>query len=346
MTVSVLAHLLALGGVPWSSAPALDVSLPIEARLVAAPAAVAEIPSPPPSPPPRRPPVPVIAEPPPPEVAKAAQDDAETVLPEEEAEKPATEAPRDAAMAAEAAVAEQRPAETAAPPEPPPEPASQTSEPLAVAMPTLRALPARAVLRYAVQTGEGGFTLGHSTIIWTLHDDRYVLESLTEASGVTALLVKGRIAQRSEGRVTDAGLRPESFAMERGKRRPQIAEFDWARARLSLRGGEVELPALAQDVLGFPFHLAMVLRGDEAPWSLSVTDGRKLRAYDFRVVARAPSPRAERFADAVHLRGSREGDGSLDVWLAPALHWLPVRIRTLDDKGRAMVLSLETEDLE
>lgn len=337
LTVSVLAHLLAVGGVPWSSAPTLEVSLPIEARLVAAPAPVVDRPPPPPSPPSRRPPLPVIAEPSPPEVTMAAQDVGETALPEAETATPAADVPGDEAPPAEPA------------PEPLPEAASaepQASETLAVAMPALRALPARAVLRYAVQTSEGGFTLGRSTITWTRSDERYVLESVTEASGVTALLVSGRIAQRSEGHVTDAGLRPERFAMERGKRSPQNAVFDWSRERLRLHSGEVELPAQAQDVLGFPFHLAMVLRGDEAPWRMAVTDGRKLREYDFRVVGRMPPPRAERFADAVHLRGSREGDGSLDVWLAPSLHWLPVRIRTLDDKGRAMVLSLEAEELE
>ena len=340
LTVSVFAHLLALGGVPWSSSPALDVRFPIEARLVAAPAPVVDIPPPPPPPPPRRPSVPVIAEPPP-----SPEEMAEPVLREDQAEQPADETPM-----AEESVAGEPIAEAPVSSEPsPPEP-TQTEpsppEPQAVAMSALRALPARAVLRYAVQTGEGGFTLGRSTITWTLRDGRYVLESVTEASGVTALLVRGRIAQRSEGRVTDTGLRPERFAMERGKRSPQNAEFDWARARLHLRGGEVELPAQAQDVLGFPFHLAMVLRGDEAPWRMAVTDGRKLREYDFRVVDRVPPPRAERFADVVHLRGSRAGDGSLDVWLAPSLHWLPVRIRTLDDKGRAMVLNLEAEDLE
>jgi hypothetical protein len=48
--------------------------------------------------------------------------------------------------------------------------------------------------------------------------------------------------------------------------------------------------------------------------------------------------------DTLHLQGGRAGEGTLDVWLAPTRHWLPVRIRSLDQKGGTLVFSLEGVD--
>ncbi len=222
------------------------------------------------------------------------------------------------------------------------------AEPPAAAMPAgslaLRELPHRVTLRYALQTGEGGFTLGYTLITWHASADHYVLESVTAASGVTALLVRSSATQRSEGRITAHGLVPEHYTLGRGKGRVQQARFDWQAGRLYLPGGDAQLPELAQDLLNFPFHLALTLRGDEAPWRMAVTDGRRLREYAFEVVGHAPGVAQQ--GDSLHLRGSRAGEGTLDVWLAPALHWLPVRIRTVDHKGTAMVLTLERAEYD
>lgn len=236
-----------------------------------------------------------------------------------------------------------------APPESPgPEAEPEPPAPQAVSMQprALRELPRRVTLRYALQTGEGGFTLGYTLITWHASGDRYVLESVTGASGVTALLVRSSATQRSEGQITVRGLVPDHYLMDRGKGRVQQARFDWQSARLSLSEAEVDLPTEAQDLLNFPFHLALTLRGDEEPWHMAVTDGRRLREYAFRIVGQGPAPAAAQHGDALHLRGSRAGDGTLDVWLAPALHWLPVRIRTVDHKGTAMVLTLERAEIQ
>jgi hypothetical protein len=45
--------------------------------------------------------------------------------------------------------------------------------------------------------------------------------------------------------------------------------------------------------------------------------------------------------ETLRLQGSRSGEGSLDVWLAPDRDWLPVRIQMLDQKGKVIVLILQ-----
>ncbi len=205
---------------------------------------------------------------------------------------------------------------------------------------TARTLPDRLALRYAVQAGDGGFTLGQSRYSWQVSEGRYSLTSVTEATGITALLLSKKIVQTSAGRITAAGLQPEQFQISKGKRGPPPARFDWPRKRLLLPSGEVALPATTQDLLSFPFHLAMTVRDDQMPWQLPVTNGKKLKDYDFRFVGREPLRILGRTSDTLHLRGSRPEEGSLDVWLAPDRHWLPVRIRTVDQNDQAMELNL------
>ena len=67
--------------------------------------------------------------------------------------------------------------------------------------------------------------------------------------------------------------------MTRGERKQDVARFDWANRRLETRRETVELPPLAQDLLSFPFHLAMTIREDSGTHLLHVTNGRKLRDY-------------------------------------------------------------------
>jgi hypothetical protein len=204
-----------------------------------------------------------------------------------------------------------------------------------------RKLPERIELIFIVQSGEDGFVIGQSTYSGWVRDGRYALTSVAEATGVTGLFVAGKIVQRSEGRVTARGLQPEQFSGEKGKRIQKPVRFDWARQRLALPSGEVDLPAQAQDLLSFSFHLALVAEADHFDRILPVTNGKKLREYRFRLIGREMLNSGANRIDTVHLRGSREGDGSLDVWLAPDRHWLPVRIRTLDDKGKVILLRLK-----
>jgi hypothetical protein len=204
-----------------------------------------------------------------------------------------------------------------------------------------RTLPERIELKFNVQAGEDGYVIGQSIYSGWVRNGRYSLTSVAEATGVAGVFVTGKIVQRSEGRVTARGLQPDLFSGEKGKRIQKPVRFDWPRQRLALPGGEVDLPAHTQDLLSFSFHLALVAEADNFDRILPVTNGKKLRDYRFRVIGREKLNFGVNRIDTVHLRGSREGDGSLDVWLAPDRHWLPVRIRTLDDKGKTIVLSLK-----
>ena len=334
--LSLLAHLIAAGNSNrWWTSPAREIPFPIETRLNLVPEAppaapISKTTSQPTKPPPN--PAAEVAT----EVANMA------------AAEPALPAP--VTPPEPAPVTTMTPPPVVAPegaPTPPPEnPPLSAAEVIAVPAPparALRPLPERIALRYLVQSGEDGFNIGQTTYSGQFRDGRYSLVSVTEATGITALFVSGKIIQTSEGRITANGLQPDQFWSAKGEKRQPPVRFDWVQQRLMLPTGGVELAPQTQDLTSFPFQLAMWVREDDAEWSLPVTNGKKLRDYRFRVIGREQLATGETRVETLHLQGGRAGEGSLDVWLAPARHWLPVRIRTLDQKGKVIVLTLQDE---
>lgn len=324
LLISLAAHLLMLASAgSWWTPPAEEIPFPIEANLVTPPAAA--VPAPPIAKPKLIRPTPVAAK------AVETPEPGPPVAPE-----PVTVA---APPTGTVAVAPVEP--PIATPIPPPSPAPEPAAVEPALPPTLRPLPERLNLRYAVRAGDGGFNLGQATYSWQRRDGHYTLVSVAEATGLASLFVSGKLVQTSEGAITAQGLRPDQYWLSRGERRQDTARFDWDARRLIQGNSGVELPAASQDVLSFPFHLAMTVGSLTTEWTLAVTNGRKLREYQFRNLGRERLAQGEGEIDTLHLQGSRSGEGTLDVWLAPSRHWLPLRIRTLDQKGKVMVLSLE-----
>jgi hypothetical protein len=203
-----------------------------------------------------------------------------------------------------------------------------------------RALPAQARLVYDVLAGKDGLKLGQAVYTWRLSGERYRLESVAEAQGVASLFLSGRIVQTSEGRIGSQGLVPDQFAETKKEKPKGSARFDWANRRLVMSKGTEPLAQGTQDLLSFPFHLAMTVQEDTADWQMPVTNGRKLKHYQFKVLGRERLQVGRNAVDALHVRGSRSDEESLDVWLAPERNWLPMRIRTMDDKGMPLEMKL------
>jgi len=241
------------------------------------------------------------------------------------------------------------PAETG-PPETEPPAAETPVEPTRAPAETPSPAPGRAVtrappggleIRYAIEVGEDRFVAGRSTYRWQTGSGRYRLENTIEATGVVALFMQGRIAQTSEGWVDGGGLRPERYTLTRGNRAPQVARFDWLANRLELGSGPHALHPQAQDLLSFPFHLALTARAGEPDFVMWVTNGRRFRDYAFRMLGEVVLEIGEQRLATLHLRGERPGESHLDVWMLPERGGVPVKVRTLDEKGQVIYLILE-----
>jgi len=331
----------------------------IDARLLpppAPPAAAPPVPAAPvPAPRPRRP------RPPPSAVAPteplpAASPIVETVVVADEAAAaeppPIAEAP---AAAEEAAAAEPNSLESAqAPPPvetaPPPEPFALAGEPLRLALAAIAdpraALPAAARWVYRTTNSEIRLASGTTYVDWSLGaDGRYDLRLSTAALGMTV------IELHSQGSLREFGLAPDRYTETRARRGPESANFDWdgRRVTFSARPHERGLAEGMQDRISFQVQLMLV--GQARPdlfrkgglVELSMAGRDDLAAYRFRSAGPESTATGIGAVEAVRLERvtASDAEARIEVWLAPKLNWLPVRLRFTDRLGRVTETVLE-----
>jgi len=335
VALSLLTHLWVLYGMPIQM-PHFDAApRTLEARLEPAPPLPPVVPrvhSPTPRPAVRhRPPAEHIASPPPlPPVMTAPL--SSFSLPIETA--PVEAAPPVAAptVAEQAPVAEPP---VAAPPVPPPR---------ALA----RRLPRRGEITYALYLGNDRFNVGRTLQSWEISGERYKLASISETTGLAAVFTRQRMAYESEGRLTAAGLRPEHFTTERvrsGKSEKAAADFNWTAASAAIGNPprSVALPSNAQDIVSFMYQLGLVPL-TPGRMELPITNGWKLERYelDIGIEEMLDTPFGPLRAVPVK-QVRRAGQETVELWLAPAYRWLPVRIRFFNREGEPSGEQLVTD---
>jgi len=221
-------------------------------------------------------------------------------------------------------------------------PPPSESEPVPVAVEDMVEVPPspkRVEIDFQLFRGKpGSGSVGRVKQVFQLEqDNRYMLHSVAEASGLVSLFVAGRFEERSEGMVTARGLVPVSFRQQRGSPdKVQVASFDWASHTVALEAGTrlnvVDVPDGAQDMLSFMYQFMFVPPLDEM--RITVANGRKLRTYAYnfegeeQVETRLGSLRAWHIAKA-----AAEGEEKTDLWLAMDYRFLPVKIRQTDKDG-------------
>ena len=202
-------------------------------------------------------------------------------------------------------------------------------------------MPAHGTIRYRVDRGEQGFELGRSIHEWALADGRYRITSVTETSGLAALLKPLRVELESRGRLTPEGLQPEYFAIRRdGKPGREQADFDWAQMQVRI-GGAGDSNAVThrllpgtQDLLSFNYQLGF-LAHPEADNNLPIATGKKYTTYPLQTLGDEEIEIPAGVFRTLHLRAP--GDNTTELWLAYDYWLLPVKIRHLDRHGDSFI---------
>lgn len=192
-------------------------------------------------------------------------------------------------------------------------------------------LPANARLVFDVLYGSNQMRIGRAEQRWHVENGRYELQ--TELVPILG----NRIRYVSTGRVGAQGLVPESFAEYRGRDTgPHTqAKFDWA-ARIVRFGRsgerkEARLETGAQDVNALGYQLGFL--GAWKGGAMQVTTGKKVAIYRFTRAANASRVTINGREVAAWPLRSDEGEDHTEIWVAPQLGNLPVRVvRTDDDK--------------
>ncbi len=201
-------------------------------------------------------------------------------------------------------------------------------------------LPARATYVYLTTGSEYKVLTGETSVAWTLADDgRYEARLATVALGITALELT------STGQVRRFGLAPERYTQKRIRRSEEAANFDWDKRRVtfSARSFERELREGIQDRLSFQFQLMALAQrlperfhaGAAVEFPVAGPDGVDTYAFLVGDEETIATELGEFVARKIERPRSVGGaDSRIEVWLAPALQWLPVKLRFTDRRGR------------
>jgi hypothetical protein len=180
---------------------------------------------------------------------------------------------------------------------------------------------------------------GDSALILSRRADSYALVSETKAG----FWFSAR--QSSRGRIGPDGVVPEEYN-ERNPNRPQMTtRFDWSGGQVSFTATDkiVATEPQMQDRLSLLLELGWPKRARAPKFDVPVAGVRGASIYHF--VERGPETvdtPAGRFETVKLERPMDASDDRLEVWLAPSLCNLPVRVRFTDRKGTVIANELRS----
>lgn len=201
------------------------------------------------------------------------------------------------------------------------------------ALPPAR-VPGSAQLAYEVNGTIRG--IGYSAdglLEWNLGNGLY------EARMTVRLPLLGSRSQTSTGRVDGSGLLPERFADKSSRERAAHFDHEQQRIRFSNNAPEAVLQAGAQDRLSVFLQLAARLQaapvqaGQLLEFQVAGAGGADLWRFRVGEEALLDLPAGEMRARRLVREARGPHDTQVELWLAPGLEHLPVRIRLEQSSG-------------
>lgn len=195
----------------------------------------------------------------------------------------------------------------------------------------------RVEAEFEVKRGSDATAAGLSRVSFHVDKNkRYTIISQTEAKGLVSLFFS-TLQQKSEGSVTENGLRPDFYSYQYGtnSKKLQTASFDWDKRLLTLRNakGESQLPLKpgTQDFLSFMYQFMFVPPLNNL--QIMMTNGKKLGTYQYSFEGEEII--ASKFGElnTIHLLKNSDDEEKTEVWLATDYQYLPVKIRKTEKDG-------------
>lgn len=201
-------------------------------------------------------------------------------------------------------------------------------------------LPPSAELSYSIKAKQKGIPFeGDAVMRWNVSAGRFV------ASNEARAVIVGKILDaRTEGIVDDYGLAPTIFTEKRFRRDRTTTSFDRSAMTIRFTASDASYPLNGgeQDRNSMIWQLIAVARGAPAKfrpgssWDFFVAGPRDADPWTFNVTRQERIATALGQLNTVHVIRLPPPDSQqqkLDIWLAPALEWYPVRLRFSDDNG-------------
>lgn len=221
---------------------------------------------------------------------------------------------------------------------------------LAATPPGKLSIPASVTLSFDVKGTRKGVSFPATSTLRFTHDG----QNYDARLDIKALLVGSR-TQTSKGSIDPAnGLQPTRFG---DKTKAELAtHFDRSRQpailRFSANTPDVPLQAFSQDRLSVLFQLAAMLNGDPQRWtagkvvSIHTAGPRDADVWQFALGTTDNLQLPVGTLSAVHLvrKPTHPYDNQVEVWLAPSLGYLPVRVRWMQSNGDVVDQQLSSHE--
>ncbi len=216
-----------------------------------------------------------------------------------------------------------------------PQPTTAASEPPPAAALTLT-IPGSARLVYAMTGRSKNLDYTARAELEWLHDGQNY-----DAKMVVSALFLGSRTMASSGRITEDGLAPTRFLdKSRGER---AAHFEADKGKITFSANTPDMPWLrgAQDRISVFVQLGSMLAGDPTKYpvgstvSLYTAGPRDADTWTFTVEAEENLnlPVGDLNTLKLTRKPVRDYDQTIDIWYAPSLSWLPVRMRITQQNG-------------
>ena len=200
--------------------------------------------------------------------------------------------------------------------------------------------PPAAELSYGIRARQGGLTInGESEIRWLPDGKRYLTTIETRA-----MLVGKILDEKSEGAIDAWGLAPARYTEKRFRKEATSVTFNREARLISFSASDRSYPIKGgeQDRASVIWQLSAVARAAPAKfrkgssWNFFVVGQRDADPWTFKVGAQEKVAGPDGEVMAWHVtRNSPPGseEQQLDIWLAPALQWDPVKLRFTEGGG-------------
>jgi len=167
----------------------------------------------------------------------------------------------------------------------------------------------------------------------------YLYRSLTQPKSLAAWFRDETVREQSHFEISAKGLRPLEFEYQRSSDRADRSvtiRFDWEKNRVlnSVEGDNWSMPVPVGTLDKILVNLALMLDLQHGLTHVEypVADGGMLKTYRFDVINKTRIETPAGAFDTVVVKRSREDKQSTQLWCAPELGYLPVRVeRRLSD---------------
>ena len=204
-------------------------------------------------------------------------------------------------------------------------------------------------LHYAINAQQSGLSLkGEALLTWRSSSTTYSIDTETRAS-----LVGKIIESKSEGAIDHFGLAPTTFTEKRWRKPPTTTSFNRSDKAIHFGAATETYPLLGgeQDRNSAIWQLIAIARANAAAfkpnssWDFFVAGPRDAEPWIFKVIKEERLSTALGAQRTVHINRAPPPDAKgqqLDIWLAPAREWYPVKVRFTDGDGDFIEQTLES----